>query len=153
VSWGGANQVGVWTYAILWGMRVSAKLNLFLGVRNLNESFLPVHLRYLGSFFRIRDMNLLFPLSVTAGLILSVVLVQRAASPDPFTATALTFAATMMVLGVVEHWAMILPVPFAALWQWVQRPAKVAPLAELYVCVEPAHVHVPSRHIQTRGSQ
>jgi putative photosynthetic complex assembly protein 2 len=33
------------------GMRQSAKLNVFLGVRNLNEQFLPPHLAYLGSFF------------------------------------------------------------------------------------------------------
>lgn len=146
LSWGGANQVGTWTYAILWGMRVSAKLNLFLGVRNLNESFLPEHLRYLGSFFRVRDMNLLFPVSVTLGMILSIVLVQRAAVADPFTATAYAIAATMAILGVVEHWAMILPVPFAALWNW--RPSRKPALPEvvLYECAEPAHlpVHVHS---------
>ena len=33
-------------------MRQSAKLNLFLGVRNLGVEFLPQHLRYLQSFFR-----------------------------------------------------------------------------------------------------
>ena len=30
---------------------MSAKLNVFLGVPNLNEEFLPEHLRYLQSFF------------------------------------------------------------------------------------------------------
>ncbi len=32
-------------------MNLSARLNLFLGVRNLHAEFLPEHLRYLGSFF------------------------------------------------------------------------------------------------------
>ena len=123
----GANQVGVWTYAILWGMRVSAKLNLFLGVRNLNESFLPPHLRYLGSFFRVREMNPLFALSVTPATIGSVLLVQRADVADPFTATAFTLAATMMILGLVEHWALILPLPFAALWNWSKPKALRTP--------------------------
>jgi putative photosynthetic complex assembly protein 2 len=149
VSWGAPNQVGVWTYMILWGMRVSAKLNLFLGVRNLNESFLPVHLRYLGSFFRIRPMNLLFPFSVTGGMILSIVLVQRAAAEiSEFNAVALTFAATMTILGLVEHWAMILPVPFAALWNWSPRtwsagPAEPALLVEHEAC---AHDHAATAH-------
>ena len=46
-TWDGANQVGTWTFVVLWSMRVSAKLNLFLGVRNLSEEFLPPHLAYL----------------------------------------------------------------------------------------------------------
>src|SRR5947209_4481406 len=37
MTWGAANQVGTWTFMALWGMRQSAKLNLFLGVRNLGE--------------------------------------------------------------------------------------------------------------------
>ena len=32
-------------------MRQSAKLNVFLGVRNLSEEFLPQHLHYLQSYF------------------------------------------------------------------------------------------------------
>ena len=41
VTWGGPNQVGTWTFLVLWAMRQSAKLNVFLGVRNLSEEFLP----------------------------------------------------------------------------------------------------------------
>jgi putative photosynthetic complex assembly protein 2 len=144
LSWGGPNQVATWTYGILWGMRVSAKLNLFLGVRNLNESFLPEHLRYLGSFFRVRDMNLLFPLSVTVGMIVSMVLVQRAFSPDRFTAVAYAIAATMTILGVIEHWAMILPVPFAKLWNWRPSRKTALPAVVLYDCADPAHAHAHS---------
>jgi putative photosynthetic complex assembly protein 2 len=43
------NQVGTGTFAVLWVMRISAKLNLFLGVRNLSEELLPPHLAYLGA--------------------------------------------------------------------------------------------------------
>jgi putative photosynthetic complex assembly protein 2 len=131
-SWNGANQVATWTYAILWGMRVSAKLNLFLGVRNVSERFLPPHLRYLGSFFRQRPMNALLPVSVTVGLVLSVILVQRAAQAgvSEFDATATTFLAAMMVLGVVEHWALVIPVPFEELWNWYLRTREAPPKAD-----------------------
>ena len=54
IGWNAPNPVGMWTYLVLWGMRQSAKLNLFLGVRNLGVEFLPQHLRYLQSFFRRR---------------------------------------------------------------------------------------------------
>jgi len=71
LTWQQPNQVGTWTFLALWLMRTSAKLNLFLGVRNLSEEFLPEHLAYLKSFFRRRPMNWLFPLSVTGGTVLA----------------------------------------------------------------------------------
>ena len=45
---------------------------------------------------------------------------QRAGAADinDFNAVGLSFAATMMILGLVEHWALILPLPFAALFEW-----------------------------------
>ena len=39
VFWSASNQVGLWTFIILWLMRWSAKLNIFLGVRNLHDEF------------------------------------------------------------------------------------------------------------------
>ncbi len=124
-SWGGVNQVGVWTYMILWGMRESAKLNVFLGVRNLNEEFLPAHLAFLKSYLTRKPMNLLFPVSVTLASVLAVLLVQRAGNAEGyFAATAFTFLATMLVLGLVEHWFLVLPVPFEQLWRWGLRSHK-----------------------------
>ena len=55
VTWGGANQVGTWTFLLLWWMHQSARLNVFLGVRNLNEEFLPDHLSFLRSFLNQRS--------------------------------------------------------------------------------------------------
>ena len=51
VTWDGANQIGLWTFVVLWAMRLSAKLNLFLGVPISTTQFLPSHLQYLTSFF------------------------------------------------------------------------------------------------------
>ncbi len=120
LTWGAPNQVGTWTFTILWLMRQSAKLNVFLGVRNLNEEFLPEDLRYLGSFFTCKPMNLLFPVSITAATIGAALLAYRAAeaAAGSFTATGLTILATMAALGLLEHWLMVLPLPFAALWRW-----------------------------------
>jgi putative photosynthetic complex assembly protein 2 len=118
VTWGGANQVGTWTFMILWGMRQSAKLNVFLGVRNLNEKFLPKHLRYLGSYLVQKPMNLLFPLSVTVSSVIAGLLVSAATYADGFAAVGLTFLATMMILANLEHWFLVLPIPVEKLWNW-----------------------------------
>ncbi|MCA3281133.1 MAG: DUF3623 domain-containing protein, partial [Roseomonas sp.] len=74
----GPNQIGLLTYGILWLMRLSAKLNLYLGVRNTGERLLPAHLRYMSSYFAHRPMNLLFPFSITLGTILSALLFHKA---------------------------------------------------------------------------
>ncbi len=120
LSWNADNRVGMWTFAVLWIMRVSAKLNVFLGVRNLGESFLPAHLAYMGSFFRRRPMNLAFPLCVTAASAATAWLVQLATADgvSEFDATGITFVATMLALAVLEHWLLVVPLPETALWQW-----------------------------------
>ena len=120
LTWGQPNQVGMWTFMVLWWMHQSAKLNVFLGVRNLNEEFLPDHLLFLRGFLTKKPMNLLFPLSVTASTIITVWLVQRAFAADAtaFEAAGYTFLATLMALAVLEHWFLVLPLPTAALWHW-----------------------------------
>jgi len=116
VTWDAPNRLGLWTFLALWGMRQSAKLNLFLGVRNLGEAFLPEHLRHLASFFRRRPMNLLFPVSVsavTAACVLVFAAAGRATEP-----TGLTLLGVLLALGLLEHWFLVLPLPFERLWSW-----------------------------------
>jgi putative photosynthetic complex assembly protein 2 len=128
-TWGGVNQTGLWTYLILWAMRQSAKLNVFLGVRNLNEGFLPDHLKYLQTYFARRPFNALFPVSVTVSTLLAVVFWQAASSAgaDPFESTSLSLCAGLLSLAVLEHWFLVLPLPFEALWNWGLRSRAVVP--------------------------
>jgi putative photosynthetic complex assembly protein 2 len=120
LTWGAPNQTGTWTFLVLWAMRTSAKLNLFLGVRNLSEEFLPPHLAYLQSFFRRRAMNLLFPLCVSGASAVLAWMILLAMSPATSHAEALslTLVATMLALGILEHWMLVLPVSTTALWRW-----------------------------------
>jgi putative photosynthetic complex assembly protein 2 len=122
-TWGGANQVGTWTFIILWLMRLSAKLNVYLGVLNLNEEFLPEHLGFIKSFLRRKPMNLLFPFSVTISTVIATVLWQRAlaSGATPFQEAAYTFLGGMLAFGILEHWFLVLPLPSAALWSWSLR--------------------------------
>ena len=100
---------------------------MFLGVPNIAEEFLPEHLDFLRSFLRRRPMNFLFPMSVSVSTVAAVLLVQHAVAPgvSPATATALVFAATMMVLAIAEHWFLVVPLPVDRLWSWSLRgPAR-----------------------------
>ena len=120
VTWDAANPVGAGTYAVLWAMRLSAKLNLYFGVRNFSEAFLPPHLKYLQSFFRRRRMNLFFPFAVGAATLVAVLLVQGALNPTlpDGLRTGQWLVATLLMLAIIEHWLLVLPLESTALWRW-----------------------------------
>ena len=118
LTWQAANTTALWTYLLLWGMRISAKLNLFLGVPNTGESMLPPHLKYLASYFRGGRIGPLVPYSVVLASLLFVmltILAYRAPEWDG-EATELTLLATLAGLAVLEHWMLILPMPADAPW-------------------------------------
>jgi len=123
ITWGAPNQVGTATFVLLWVMRISAKLNLYLGVRNLSEEFLPQHLAYMGSYFRRRRMNALLPWSVLGGSAAVTWLAAAALAPQasPAQAVGHTLVATLLVLAVVEHLMLVLPLNPTALWKWAMR--------------------------------
>ena len=117
-SLGQPNKVGCWTYLALWAMRLSAKLNVFLGVRNLNEHFVPRRLAYLKAYMTRRAFNPLLPFSLMGGVAATALFGIRALVPgaSAFDAVSAGFVATILGLGVIEHLFMVVPLPFAALW-------------------------------------
>lgn len=119
-SLGAENMVGCYTYLILYFARVSAKLNLFLGVRHINTEFLPRHMEHLGSHFRIARMNWLFPISVTLlTLALACWLERLFVAASPVEQTGFALLAGLTALALLEHWLLILPLPDAKLWRWM----------------------------------
>lgn len=111
LSWGAANQLGLWTYLLLWLMHLAAKINIFLGARNFHAGLLPDHLRHLGAFFRHRPMNAFFPLSVSAAVVVAALLGRWAADPasTDFEAIAATFLSFLTLLGLLEIWLLMIP--------------------------------------------
>ncbi len=129
VTWGAPNQTGWWTFVVLWTMRQSAKLNVFLGVRNLNEGFLPAHLKYLQTYFTRKGMNWLFPVSVALAT-LAVIPVWRAAfaaGASAFEVASYSLIGSLLGLAILEHWFLVLPLPSEALWKWGLRSRDTAP--------------------------
>lgn len=123
ISWREPNATGVLTFLILWAMRQSAKLNVFLGVRNLSEGFLPDHLLYLRTYFARKPMNGLLPVSVALASACVVPLWQSAAAEgaDGYTVASNTLLAALLTLAIVEHLFLVLPLPLEGLWKWGLR--------------------------------
>ena len=123
ICWHQPNPTAACTYTLLWVMRESAKLNLYLGVRNTAVELLPRHLAHLGTYFGKRKANALLPVSIAAAALADGALLRHAistvATPQE-TATGLLLAA-LLALAIVEHIVLVLPVRPDALWTWATR--------------------------------
>lgn len=104
-------------------MRISAKFNIFLGVKNLAVEIIPPHLQYLKSYFRRADLNPLMPWSLALGTVVSVWMAAQAfAAPvASFEAIGFALAGTMLALAVLEHVFLAIPVPDMVLWRWALK--------------------------------
>ena len=131
ITFSAPNQVGTLTFLVLWTMRLSAKLNLFLGVRNLATEFIPAHLRYLLSYFPKARLNPLMPLSILGGSAVAIRLFFTARESTAAPALEQTLVGTLLALAVLEHLFLALPLPDAMLWRWaLRRGAQQAPKSQ-----------------------
>jgi putative photosynthetic complex assembly protein 2 len=143
VTAGAPNQLGWWTFAALLLLRQSAKVNLFLGVRTLNDELLPPQVDFLRSYFARKPMNALFPFSVTLATAAAAGFVTAAIdqSNTDFEALAFSLLGVLVALGALEHWFMMLPVPVVDLWRWSVRSRATrtssAPAVEPNAVIDP----------------
>ena len=77
---------------------------------------IEVQLGHLPSYFRIRKINWLFPISVTALSFATACWLERLAANGDVTFALL---AALTALATLEHWLMVLPLPDAKLWRWM----------------------------------
>lgn len=114
------NIFGLWTFAILFFARISAKLNLFFGVPRIHTEFLPRPLSHLASHFRRAPMNWVFPISITALSYASACWMERVYSATSDGALiGFTLLSALTVLALLEHWFMVIPLPDQKLWRWM----------------------------------
>nr|AAF24265.1 Orf292 [Cereibacter sphaeroides] len=121
---------GLWTFLVLFVARVSAKLNLYLGVPYINVEFLPSTLAHLSSYFRHTRMNRFFPLSVTLLTFATGCWIERALSAGGANHREVGFwlLAALTALAVLEHWFMVVNLQDRKLWKWMmperRRPVR-----------------------------
>jgi putative photosynthetic complex assembly protein 2 len=118
-SHGAANGVALATFGLLWAARVSAKLNLYLGVRKVNVEFIPRALAHLPSHFREARVNWLFPTSVTALTFAAFHWAQAAMAAPEGAGTGHALLAALAALALLEHWFMVMRLPDEKLWRWM----------------------------------
>lgn len=125
-AWGQPTPVAAWTFWLLAFMRLSTKLNIFLGVANVTEEFLPPQLAHLPSYFRRSSFNPLFPISLAASLGLAVLFAVLAAQAPAGSAaqTGASLLLALTLLGLIEHGFLMWPVGEAALWRWALPNAR-----------------------------
>jgi putative photosynthetic complex assembly protein 2 len=78
---------------------------------------LPAKVQHLRSYFRRKDVNPLFPVSVAGALAGTWLLASQAASqPSEFAVAAYSLLASLLALALIEHVFMMVPFPVARLW-------------------------------------
>ena len=120
------SHLAICTFALLWCMRASAKLNLFFGVPEVGEQYLPRHLIYLGSYFRRAPVGLFFYTTVGSACAVWAWMVWQIPGGETAQNTGWVLLAALLGLAIVEHAIMAWPLPLQKLWGWAmsQRPRK-----------------------------
>ena len=119
LTWAQPNRWGLWIFLTLWFMHSSAKLNVFLGVRNFRADFLPSHLHFLKQLLVHRASNEFFPISICLATSVLLILFYQILQPGAAAMQVIgaTLVGTIILLGIIEHWLLVLPLP-AVLWGW-----------------------------------
>jgi putative photosynthetic complex assembly protein 2 len=120
-TWGQPTQVAALAFLLLFGMRLSTKFNIFLGVPHFSDEMLPDHLAYLRSYFRTRRGNPLLGVSTVAAIALTAALVHWGAGLPAGSGarTQAMLLAALAGLGALEHLFLLLPVKDSALFTWM----------------------------------
>jgi len=113
-----ANTVGLWTFVLLWVMRVSAKLSIYPGARHPLSEMMPQRQIYLTTYFRTDRTTVLLPVVILAALVVFVWLCTLGTGADPARAVGIALIATLLGLAIVEHVFLLLPIPDSVLWLW-----------------------------------
>lgn len=126
LSWDAANQYAAWTFMLLWGMRLSSKLVVFTGAPNIVDKFLPERLNYLSTYFSRQPPGSVFRLAIIGVTAVAAVLFWQAVGFEPgsFHSAGLLLLAAITTLAVLEHWALVLPMPDPLFWEWAIKPAR-----------------------------
>ena len=118
--WREPNPFGLYTFALLFFARISAKLNLFYGVPRINTEFLPKPLAHMPSYFRNDITTGLSPFSIMSLGFVTAIFLQGTLTAEAATdRVALALLTALLGLALLEHLLMVLPLPDAKLWRWM----------------------------------
>lgn len=133
LSMGAENQFAVLTFLLLWVMRLSAKFVVFFGAPNISDVFLPTHLQYLSSYFNRNRNSLFFGFALVLAMGWTAIAAFNALHNPAysFEFVGFTLLVSLSGLAVIEHLALVLPLPDAALWSWMIKQPQKTPEATI----------------------
>jgi putative photosynthetic complex assembly protein 2 len=128
LAWNAPNQIGATVFVLMFGMRLTSKINLFVGVPNTTSEMLPDHLAYLKTYFGRNRMTVLLAASILAlaamtAWFAALALAAPLGSAEMVGASLLT---TLALLGVLEHLFLALPFRDGMLWGWALPKRRAA---------------------------
>jgi len=118
LTMGATNTVGLWTFVLLWVMRVSAKLSIYLGARHSLSEMMPVRQKYLTTYFRTDRTTPFLPAMIVLALAVFVWLCSLGMTADTTQTVGIALIATLLGLAIIEHVFLLLPLPDSVLWLW-----------------------------------
>ncbi|WP_271078486.1 putative photosynthetic complex assembly protein PuhE [Aurantiacibacter sp. MUD61] len=132
LTWNAPNQLAAMTFALLYVMRLSTKLNIFHGVPNSATDILPPHLAYLKSYYGPQRLGWPLVVSIMAAAALSIwlgsVAINSPAGSAEAVGASLLFA--FAALGTVEHIFLALPFRDGMLWGWALPRSRRSKMAQ-----------------------
>ena len=121
LSWNAANPVAAQAFGLLFAMRLSTKLNIFVGVPHFDTAMLPPHLAYLGSYFRTRPAGVAMAASLAA-LACTCHLARHARRfiERGCRQSVPAWSSRWSRSALLEHLFLVVPVKDASLWRWAK---------------------------------
>jgi putative photosynthetic complex assembly protein 2 len=123
-------------------MRLSAKLNLFFGVPQVGEQYLPVHLRYIASYFKSGRISPFFFFTMALSVVVWSWMVWELHTGAVIISTGWVLLSSLLGLAIIEHLLMVFALPLQRVWGWAMKRSPYA-LPRLPLTDTDATVHLP----------
>ena len=129
LSWNAPNQIGASVFVLMFGLRMTSKINLFVGVPNSTSEMLPEQLAYLKTYFGPNRMTVLLAVSIAAiaGVTAWFAALALAAPLGSAAMVGASLLCTLCLLGALEHLFLALPFRDGMLWGWALPRRRAAP--------------------------
>lgn len=116
----GGSGMAIKTFALLWIMRLGAKLTIFSGAPELSTNMIPERLAYMKTYFRHDRISFAFWVSLAGctAFFLGGIYALNHVQYDAAVQTQVTMLTTLVALAILEHIFMVLPVADSRLWSW-----------------------------------
>lgn len=116
----GGSGMAIKTFALLWVMRLGAKLTIFSGAPELSTTLMPERLAYMKTYFRHDRISVAFWLSLggCSAFFASGVYALATVQYDASVQAQVTILTTLVGLAILEHLFMVVPVADSRLWSW-----------------------------------